>query len=51
MKKISKKIKNRFVPDGIRTRNRPDQMQVIYPLHYKYRLFIIVRTFHLNQVQ
>ena len=31
-KKIEKK-KNHFAPDAIRTRNRPDQRQVIYPLY------------------
>ena len=37
-----------FAPDGIRTRNRPGQRKVIYPLHYKYRLFITVPKFHRN---
>ena len=39
---------NRFASDGIRTRNRPDQRQMLHPLHYKYHLVITARTFHLN---
>ena len=46
--KKKKKKKNHFAPSGIRTRNRQDQRQVIYPLYYKYRLVITDRTFHLN---
>ena len=46
--KKKKKKKNHFAPDGIRTRNRPNQRQVIYPVHYKYRLVTTVRTFHIN---
>ena len=42
-----KKNRKKKLP-RIRTRNRPDQRRVIYPLHYKYRLVIIDRTFHLN---
>ena len=47
-KKKKKKKKNHFNPNGIRTHNRPDKRQVIYLLHYKYRLVITDRTFHLN---
>ena len=32
--------KNHFALDRIQTHNRQDQRQVIYPLHYKYRLVI-----------
>ena len=44
------KKKNHFAPDEIRirARKRPDQRQVIYPLHYKYRLVMTVCTFRLN---
>ena len=45
-----KRKQNHFNTDGIRTRNRSDQRQMIYPLHYKYRHVITERNSILTTV-